>query len=172
MTCERKNYKTLYENLVRSNPDKKKEYKRIFRKKCDSCKKMRNMTSGDVYEFSFYCCVCCDNIEPRKCSCGSTSVLSDDQCLLCFNKTRKQTMKSSMLKDYFKDCHKCNKNSFVLKFDGSNKGICLPCLEKPVKCVTCSEFATFFNNRCMACLKYRERVLSNNPFYTLTYLKE
>lgn len=178
MIRRRKNYNALYQTLASNDPDKAKEYKSVFRRRCDCCRKMRYSTSGDVFEFSFYCGACCDSIQPQECPCGAKDILVSRKCLVCFNSDRKEKMPKKTVAKYFRSCHKCDKHAFVLQFDGattdarSKGGICVPCLEKPVKCTSCGSSATFFDKMCMRCYNTRERILANNPFYPLTLCKD
>jgi hypothetical protein len=180
-TRTRKNYDALYQTLVSNalgqSTQKLKEYKSIFRRKCDCCRKMRYTTSGDVFEFSFYCGACCDSIQPQKCFCGAKDILMSRKCLVCFNSDRKEKMPKNTVAKYFRNCHNCDKHAFVLQFDKittntGKGGVCVPCLEKPVKCMLCGSSASFFNKMCMRCCGARERSLSNNYFYPLTLCKD
>lgn len=177
----RNNYGALYQILVSNDSDKSieklKEYKSIFRRKCDCCRKMRYLTSGDVFEFSFYCGTCCDSIQPQECFCGANDILMSRKCLACFNSDRKEKMPKKTVANYFRNCHNCDEHAFVLQFDiiTSNNGkafVCVPCLEKPVKCTSCGSSATFFNKMCMRCYSAHKRSLSNNYFYPLTLCKD
>ena len=181
MTRTRKNYSVLYQTLVKNDPDKspekKKEYKAVFRRRCDCCKKMRYTTSGDVFEFSFYCEACCSTIQTQECStCAQKDILVSRKCLVCFNEERKKKISKPTVDRYYRDCHKCGNFGFVLRFDDfaveNRKGICVPCLEKPITCTSCGNAATFFNSMCICCYKAREKVLANNPFYPLTLCKD
>jgi hypothetical protein len=171
-----KNYDALYQTLANNDSDKSakklKEYKSIFRKKCDCCRNIRYTTSGDVLEFSFYCGECCDSIQPQECFCGVKNILMSRKCLVCFNNNRKAKMSKKTPGKYFRHCHKCDENAFVNQFDGitdntSKGGVCVSCLEKPVTCTSCGSYSKFFNKMCMRCYSARERILSNNYFYPL-----
>lgn len=169
MTRIRKNYIVLYQTLVRSNPDKKKECKTMFRKKCDCCKKIRYTTAGNVFEFSFYCEECCITIQPQKCSeCLEKDILVSRKCLVCFNEERKKKMPKSIVDRYYRECHRCGEFGFILRFNDGKKGICVNCLEKPIACSSCGRITVFFSKMCTYCHISREKVLANNPYYFLT----
>jgi hypothetical protein len=173
----RKNYNILYQTLVSNNSKKNKACKSIFLKKCDCCRKMRYTTSGDVFEFSFYCGACCDSIKPQECFCGANDILMLRKCLVCVNSDKKKKMSSKTVAGYFRTCHKCEEHVFVLPFDGittnaDNGGVCVPCLEKPVTCMLCGCPASFFNKICIRCHNAHARSLFNNYYHPLTLHKD
>jgi hypothetical protein len=177
----RKNYSTLYQTIVRNDSDKSEkklnECKSIFLRKCDCCRKMGYTTSGDVFEFSFYCGECCDSIQQQECFCGAKDILISRKCLVCFNSDKKKKMPLKTVAGYFRICHKCDEHAFFLRFDGTmtntgNGCVCVPCFENPVKCILCGRSASFFNKICMRCSSAHERSLPTNYFHPLTLRKD
>jgi hypothetical protein len=167
-TCN--NYYALYKSILDNygTPSKRLDMRSFFRRKCDCCMKTRYMTAGNVYEFSFYCKVCC-NKPLEKCDCGTVDVLAHNACIKCINQKKKNDMPQHIIDKHFCKCSICAVHSFVLYFDNSDEilKVCNKCIVKPINCANCKNPATILNPLCYKCIVLRDSTLVNNYYYVL-----
>jgi hypothetical protein len=159
------NYAKLYRTLISYDNSKKKEFKNLFRRKCDGCSQSRYSTEGQVFELAFYCRKCCAT--DRACECKNTPA-PNGKCAECLSRLKKNKMPPKICAAYFQECGMCSNHGFILSFEThEHMKMCVPCLEKPICCEMCGSTATFFDMLCMQCYTWQEKMLSTNPFYPL-----